>query len=126
MGVRTAQGFTAVELLITLFVAVAFLVTSYTMSSLVVNDSGDTRAEIKAAGLAEEYLDRYTVPIGNCVASTPVNNLAETVDGLSAVTVTIRYTCPNSYAPNLWLVEVTVNYNKPQKTVVLSSYAAGE
>jgi len=120
------NGFTTVELLITLFVAAIFLIAGYALSSLVVNDSGETRAEVRATGLAKEYLDRYSVIIGECAPATPVSGLSETVEGLSNVEVTVTITCPNASVPRVSLVTVTVTYNSPQSSLTLSSYSAGE
>ena len=46
------QGFTAVELLVTLFVATMFMAASYQLYSIIVKDSGDIRARSKASNIA--------------------------------------------------------------------------
>jgi len=56
---RQDSGFTAVELLITLFVAAAFLIAAYQLFNLVVKDGGSTRAESRAANVAYDYLRQY-------------------------------------------------------------------
>ncbi len=116
-------GFSAIELLVTLFVAAAFLLASYQLFTLVVRDGGATRSQAKAANLAYENLRRYassaTVP---CTSSTPLNNASATVDGLVDVTVTVTVSCANSTTDSLSRIEATVNYNNPQETVSYATF----
>jgi len=117
---RTKQsGFTAVELLITLFVAAAFLIASYQLFNLVVKDGGATRAESRASNVAYDYLRRYaassaTIP---CTASTPLNSAPVSIDGLTSVTITIAVTCLPDAINSLSKVEATINYNNPPQTI---------
>ncbi|CAN5366824.1 hypothetical protein BH10PAT4_BH10PAT4_3120 [soil metagenome] len=117
------SGFTAVELLITLFVAVAFLVAGYQLYNVIIKDGGNTRGQSRAANVAYDYLRRYSPSTVNpCVASTPLNNSAITVAGISAVTVTVAFTCPYTAQTNITEVTSTVKYNNPQETVVYATY----
>ena len=72
MNSRSQQsGFTAVELLITLFVAAAFIVAGYQLFNIVMKDGGETRAESRAGNVAYDYLRRYTDAATNpCTPST--------------------------------------------------------
>ncbi len=116
-------GFTAVELLITLFVAAAFLVSGFQLYNLIIKDGGQTRADARASNVAYDYLRRYATSAANpCVAATPVNNTAIAVSGLSAVTVTVAITCPYAATTSISKVEVTVLYNSPQQTMKYSTY----
>lgn len=116
-------GFTAVELLVTLFVAAAFLMAAYQLFTFVVRDGGETRAEAKATSVAYDYLRRYTPSVSNpCGGSTPLNNTPVTVDTLTQVTVSVTITCANASTNTVSKVQATVRYNNPQKTVVQATY----
>ncbi len=127
MSHRTTSesGFSAVELLVTLFVAAAFLIAGYQMYSVVIQDGGQTRAEAKAANVAYDYLRRYSPSAAApCVASTPKNNETISIDGLSAAKLTVKITCPNSATPAMSKIEATITYNTPQRTVRYATYVA--
>lgn len=121
------SGFTAVELLITLFVAAAFLIASYQLFNLIIRDGGAARAESRAGNVAYDYMRRY---IGNatnpCTTLNPLNNAPITVDGLIATTVSVAITCPLSASANtVSKVEVTVKYNMPEQTVKYATFSSG-
>ncbi len=116
-------GFTIVELLITLFVAAAFLVSGFQLYNLVIKDGGQTRADARASNVAYDYMRRYSATIVNpCVAATPFTNSAITVTGLSTVMVTVAITCPFAATTSVSKVNVTVLYNTPQQTMRYSNY----
>ena len=127
---RTDQsGFSAVELLITLFVASAFFIAGYQLYSVVIKDGGQTRAESRASNIAYDYLRRYSATATSpCSASTPLSNEPITVSGISAVTVNVTISCPyagtsgTNDATSISKVEVSVSYNNPQKTVRYASF----
>jgi prepilin-type N-terminal cleavage/methylation domain-containing protein len=117
------QGFTAVELLITLFVAAAFLVAGYQLFNIVIKDGGDTRAESRASNVAYDYLRRYTnVATNPCSASSPLVNQNIDVTDLVGVTVTISITCPQPDATSLSKVESIITYGNPANTVRYATY----
>jgi prepilin-type N-terminal cleavage/methylation domain-containing protein len=123
MMVQKQSGFSAVELLITLFVAAAFLVAGYSLYNVVIKDGGQTRAQSRASNVAYDYMRRYSASAAfPCVASTPLTNAPVTVSGLSAVTVTVAIACPFASLTSLSKVTATVAYNNPQQTVVYSTY----
>jgi len=109
-----SQGFTAVELLITLFVAVAFLMAGYMLYGVILNRSTLARAEAQADNLAYSYLRQYEASVPTtCVASTPLNNSTVTGDsanGLGAPTVTVQITCPISTVNRVSEIKVTIAY----------------
>lgn len=121
------SGFTAIELLITLFVAAGFLIASYQLFNLVIRDAGATRAESRASNVAYDYLRRYSNSATNpCTTLTPVNAASITVDGLSNVSITVAITCPGSYTTTaISKVTATITYNSPAKTVVYSTLVNG-
>lgn len=120
------SGFTAVELLITLFVAAAFLVASYQLFNVVIKDGGSARAESRASNVAYDYMRRYTnsatIP---CSASTPLNNSAIDIDGLTDVTITVAITCLPDTVDSVTKIDVTIAYNLPQQILKYSTYVNG-
>lgn len=120
------SGFTAVELLITLFVAAAFLVAGYQLYAVIIKDSGQTRGEARASNVAYDYIRRYTTSATNpCTTSTPINDAPISVAGISAVTVTIEITCPYTNQPSISKIEAIVLYNNPQQTVKYGTFVTG-
>lgn len=119
------SGFTIIELLITLFVAAAFLTSGYQLYNLVLKDSGATRADSRASSLAYDYMRRYSTAVSSpCTASTPLANSSTSVAGLTNVMVTVNITCPYSGTTSLSKVDVVVLYNTPQQTMEYSTYVA--
>lgn len=123
MSKNVEQGFTVVELLITLFVAAAFLVSGYQLYNAIIKDGGQTRGESRASNVAYDYLRRYSAStVSPCVASTPVSAASVSVAGISNVTVTVAITCPYTSTTSISKVEATVLYNNPQQTVRYATY----
>lgn len=124
--IQLQSGFTAVELLITLFVAAAFLIAAYQLFNLVIKDGGATRSESRAANVAYDYLRQYaasstTIP---CTASTPLNNASLNVDGLTDVTISIRVTCLPDAINSLSKVEAEIDYNNPQQVIKYATFTS--
>lgn len=121
------SGFTAVELLITLFVAAAFLIAAYQLFNVVIRDGGLARGETRAGNVAYDYLRRYAgVTTNPCTASTPLSNYGINVSGLTNTAVTVAVTCPYSATTTMSKIEATITYNNPQETVTYSTYSYGE
>lgn len=121
------SGFSAVELLITLFIAVAFLATGHQLYTSIISDSGATRQQAKASNVAYDYLRRYAGSVVSpCSASTPLNGSSVTPapDGLSNVKVTVTISCPQSSLTSLSKIEVRVTYGSESQEVVHAMYAA--
>lgn len=118
-------GFTAVELLITLFVAAAFLTAGYQLFSLIIQDGGDTRAESTVSNEAYNYLRQYSNSATNpCAVSTPLSNSPVTITGVSDSRVTVNVSCPQSSTLSLNKVEVVITYETGSgpKTVKHATY----
>lgn len=116
-------GFTAVELLITLFVAAAFVIAGYQLFNVIITDGGDTRAESQAGNMAYSYLRQHSANLPNpCVPSTPYDATQGSPEGLSDVWATVTVSCPKPDTPSLSRVEVVIKYNNPQKIVRYATY----
>jgi len=127
---ESKKGFSAIELLVTMFIALLFLSIGYTLYGAIVNSSSIARHRAQADNIAFEYMRRYEATVTNpCVVSTPVNNVVVTgasAETLAAPTVTVNITCPNSTATLLSLVKVTVIYKEGgvQRNVYHEVYAS--
>jgi len=116
-------GFTTVELLITLFVAAAFLISGYQLYNLIIKDSGEARAQAQASNVAYDYLQRYKSSATNpCVANPSIYNGIATVGNLTNVSVTVSSTCPYTSLDTVTKVISTVKYNDPQQSVSSAAY----
>lgn len=105
------DGFTAVELLITLFVAALFLFAGYQLFNVVLASGNTTRSQSTASTTANAYLQQYADSIpATCAASTPLSNSSITVTGLANPRVTVAITCPVAAAPKLSKISVTLTY----------------
>lgn len=123
---KNDRGFTVVELLITLFVAAAFLVSGYQLFNAIIKDGGQTRAEAKASNAAYDYLRRYSSSATNpCVYSKPLDNSSVTIPGIAATLATVEISCPYSSQPSVSKIDVTILYNNPQQTVKYTTLVNG-
>jgi len=95
--INKKSGFSAVELLITLFIAAAFLISGYQLYAVVIKDGGEARMQSNASNVATDYLQRYKSSATNpCTTQTPLTDSAITVTGLSNVTTSVAISCPYS------------------------------
>lgn len=120
-------GFSAVELLITLFIAVIFLAAGHQMYTNIIRDSSEVRQRAQASSIAYDYLQRYAATAPQpCASSTPLSNVAvpATHEGLNDVRVSIQYSCPPA-STRLARVQATVNYGQG-RSVVHAMYATNE
>lgn len=123
---RAQSGFTAVELLITLFVAAAFLIAAYQLFNVVIRDGGQARAESRAGNIAYDYLRQYTSQAYNpCVAYNPLVNSPITVSGITNARLSVSITCPEYTVDSVSKVEVSITYNTPTQTVKYATYTPG-
>jgi len=117
------SGFTTIELLITLFVAAAFLMSGYQLYSLIIKDSGEARNQAQASNVAFDYLQRYKSSATNpCTANPTLYSGAVTVNNLTNATVTVTATCPYTSLTSVTKIVSTVRYNDPQQSVSSATY----
>ena len=121
------SGFTAIELLVTLFVAALALATGYQLYAAVINQDSKTRLEAEAGLIAHSEIKKYnssaTAP---CAPQTITSDSTVTISETSAGSVTGKLTvlldCPNTTLPNLSRITVTITYGSPMQTVRHASY----
>jgi prepilin-type N-terminal cleavage/methylation domain-containing protein len=124
------RGFTAIELLITLFIAAAFLMSGYQLYGLIIKDSGEAKAQAVANNVVYDYLQKYQDDANDpCTAQTPLTNQPITETGISNATVTVAIECPYGTSFSLSKVKVSVKYDikytGAEKTVSNSAFVKG-
>lgn len=116
---RKQKGFSAVELLITLFIAAAFLGAAYQLYAVVINNGGEVRMRAKADNIAYQYLRNYslqaTSPCSGVVPTPPPS--IPPASNLPNATISASITCPYGTNSNTSKIEVIINYGTPQKEV---------
>lgn len=116
---RGAQsGFSAVELLIALFVAAAFLATGYQLYGVIIASSGKARMQAIASSIAIDkarfHAGQATDPCTTRTASpTPT---IPSGSGLGNTTISVTITCPYTGA-HTTQVKVTITYGSPAEKV---------
>ena len=95
------KGFSTVELLVTLFVASAFLLAGYQLYAMVIKDGGETKQQAIASNKAYEYLQKYKAhatfianPCAQHNVTSADENLTPTIPGLSNTNLEIAISCP--------------------------------
>jgi prepilin-type N-terminal cleavage/methylation domain-containing protein len=117
------SGFTVVELLISLFIASAFLVSGYQLFNVAIKDSGESRLQTLAGNAAYEYLQRYkSLAISPCNAALPGLPTNEDVPNLNNAKVTVTITCPYTAVTTISKVTSTVQFGTPSRTIKASTY----
>lgn len=125
-GHRAEAGFSAVELLITLFIAAIFLFAGYQLYTFVFANGTESSQKAEASRIAYRYLRTThdtTVTTTPCTTpTTPVNNQPITGTSLNQATVTVTVSCPftSGSAQKIRLVKSTVEYRGPNETKVVS------
>lgn len=116
-------GFSAVELLITIFIAAAFVGAGYQLYIAVLRDGSDARNQATASNLAYNYLRKYSSQASSPCAETTIDPAPTIPAGaqytaLGPASITASITCPYAPPSGTSLITVTVNYGPtPQKEV---------
>lgn len=110
---KQQEGFSAVELLITLFIGAAFIGAAYQLYGLIIRDSASSRQQAMASDLASQTLRQKmndaSIVLATCQASSPSATIAN--PGLpTPFSVTIKVDCPYGTTSPISRVAVTVNY----------------
>lgn len=117
------KGFTAIELLVTLFIAAMALATGYQLYAAIIKESSETRTEVAVGNVAYESIKRYRVnATAPCTSSIPANNVSRTIEGVGNVRLTVVIQCANTNLPNLSSVTASITYGSPEKTITHGSY----
>lgn len=106
------QGFTAVELLITLFVAAAFLGTGFELYTAIIKRGGETRQMATANNYAYSSLRSLAATTPACSTTPTVTTTTPTITGLTSPTVTETVSAPHGcpWTNDVMQVQVDVTY----------------
>lgn len=119
---QTQSGFTAVELLITLFVAAVFLIAGYQLFSVILQQGGEARNEAKVSSVAYSYLRQYEAKATNPCSAQTESNLPLTIEGVVDARLSSSIGCVAGTSSRLSRITITITYNNPQKSVSFTSY----
>ncbi len=113
------QGFSTVELLISLFIAAAFIAAGFQLFSVVMQDSNSARLRATAA----RYINTTLQERAHAVNS-PCNNPLPAPASISIPTAelpqaaaTVTYSCPYGNSSKTTRIRVVVTYGTPVETV---------
>lgn len=118
------KGFSAVELLITLFIASVFLIGANQLAIQVTRDTADTDKTASVSNLVYATLRKIRFDASQdipCVASSPPANQTQNVSvpGINgAVNLVTTYSCPYDQV-GVYRVTVTATYNDGTGSKVL-------
>lgn len=113
---QNQQGFTAVELLITLFIGTIFLIAGYQLSVQVTKDGADAEKTARVSNVVYERLrktrfDSFQTVCGGAGSPSAPSNENVTIDGLNGPAVlSTTYACPFTNT-GLYKVTITATYN---------------
>jgi prepilin-type N-terminal cleavage/methylation domain-containing protein len=113
-------GFSAVELLITLFIAAAFVATGYQLYSVIIQDGEAAREQAKASNIAYDNLRRYS-PQATSPCSTVTPSPTPSIpsgSNLPSASISVVISCPYGTSVNVTKITATVTYDNPQKRIV--------
>lgn len=124
---QLTAGFTVVELLVAIVVAVLILAGGSQLYSLALTNSGTAQRRANASNIAYDLLRQAQATVATpCVASGPT---AVTIDDptiITGATAQKTITCPYASSnPNLSLISITVTYNNPETRSVTRAIVAG-
>lgn len=128
MKKTTSQsGFSAIELLISLFIAVAFVGAGYQLYALTVRSGGEARLRSRADNIAYETLRTYTPQATDpCTvvtpSPTPTLPSATGPTGLPDASITVTFSCPYGTSAKTSKLQVRILYGTPQKEVIHASF----
>ncbi len=129
------QGFTAVELLITLFIAAVFLFAGYQLYIQVTRDADDADKTARISNLVQERMRERLAEVtaqypNGCISASAANTTqSQSVEGVGSVSFNTVTRCPiaatSGSATDLFQVTVTATYTELGQTRTLqhSTYA---
>ena len=112
------QGFSTVELLISLFIAAAFIGTGFQLFSVVTKDSNKARLRAAAASIVDTTIQERMGNAGSpCAPPLAPTTIDIPTAELPQGTATITYSCPYGDSSKTTRINVAVKYGSPQETV---------
>lgn len=113
---RDEAGFSAAELLVTLFVAAIFVLLGYQLYSSIMKDNAASQSRARASNIAYDIMRQYSVAPSSCTNGVARQDTpsAPTDNGLSNPVITVTRSIPQGNCPyqnNIMLVKVNVTYD---------------
>lgn len=117
---QTNQGFSVVELLVAIVIAVMILMAGSQVYSVALGNSGTAQRRAKASNVAYDLLRQaQSTASSPCTTSNVPATDVPSGSGLPGAKYTTAITCPfSTSSPNLSLITVTVTYNNPEQRSV--------
>lgn len=118
---QSEAGFSAVELLISLFIAAVFIATSFQLFSVVTQDGHEARLRAKASSIASENIQMYKddAPIP-CTGTSTAATLSIPTSELPSASGNVVYSCPYGSGAETTRVTVNIQYGNPSTTIEAS------
>ena len=124
---KEQQGFSAIELLIALFVAAAFVAAGYQLYSVIIKSGGETQQRSMASDLAYNTMRRYASQASSQCVSSTVTEPVPADSGVPGPTLmTIYNTCPYGSGKMVTKVLVSLKYGTPQQEMIHAIYTNGD
>lgn len=120
----TQAGFSAVELLITLFIAAAFVGTGAQLYSVIIQNSDEARMRAKASNIAYDNVRRYSAKATSpcsVISASPTPTIPSD-SGLTNASITVTISCPYGAGMPTSKVEARVLFGTPQQEAVHAVY----
>jgi prepilin-type N-terminal cleavage/methylation domain-containing protein len=116
------EGFTAVELLITLIIASMFIIAGFQLYTQVTRDGAEAN---KVAIVSNEVNKRLQSLMSDSSITCTSTRAPETstLTGVGSVTYTTTISCPNPSVPTLKLLKVEASYNNNAKKLQHAAYS---
>ncbi len=112
------QGFSTVELLISLFIAAAFIATGFQLFSVVTRDSNEARLRAAAGSIVNTILqERISAANTICHPPPATATIAIPTAELPQASAAVTYSCPYGQSSSTTRVNVVVTYGTPAETV---------
>lgn len=127
MTTSRQAGFSAAELLISLFIAAAFAATGYQLYSAVIQDSGDSGFRASASNIAYNALRQYAPQAKNPCASvneSPTATIPPSSSLPPPTAIAVDFSCPYGLGSSIAKITATVTYGSPQEKVVHALYVS--
>lgn len=95
---KLQEGFSAVELLLTLFIGSLFIIAGNQLYIYVISSGEEANQRARASNIGYQYMQTKAPTVSNpCVASSPAAGITYSnvpVEGLTNVNITVSVSCP--------------------------------
>lgn len=124
---KQRNGFTSIELLVTLFIAAMALATGYQLYSSIMREDANTRAQAVASQAALTYSKKYSAAVtAPCTPSTPASQQGITIDGVQNPVLTVEITCPSTLPSAVSKITTRITYGNSGQSVYYGTYSSPE